>query len=234
MAYEEVLIVDENTEDRLLLTRVLEKAGFHPTATFDPEEAITLLRRGEYEVVILDILRSQGDGHALCRNIRQFSNVPIVVVTALNDVYHEVVSLEMGVDDYLVKPCPAEKLISRVRALIRRVHNSFRPTAPPPLTIGPLHLDLTTQKSTLKAQNFPLSGKELLLLYSLAQHLGTPVSRQKLIHLVWSGEISMKSKTLDVHICRLRKKLEEAAHLGHLLITVRKRGYMLSAALEEA
>jgi DNA-binding response OmpR family regulator len=102
------------------------------------------------------------------------------------------------------------------------------------LTIGPLYLDLVTQKSTLRGRDFPLSGKELLLLYSLAQHLGTPVSRQKLLQLVWSGEAPEGSKTLDVHIYRLRRKLDEAAQMGHLLITVRKRGYMLSAALAEA
>jgi len=117
---------------------------------------------------------------------------------------------------------------------LRRARNTFQPTVLPPLTIGPLYLDLATQKSTLRGRDFPLSGKELLLLYSLAQHLGTPVSRQKLLQLVWSGEAPEGSKTLDVHIYRLRRKLDEAAQMGHLLITVRKRGYMLSAALAEA
>lgn len=234
MAHEKVLIMDENSADRSLLRQVLEKAGFHPTVAFDAEEAITLLRRGDYELVLLDLWQSPGDGQVLCRNIRQFSNVPLMVVTAQKDVYYEVVSLEMGADDYLVKPVPEERLISRVRALLRRARNTFQPTVPPPLTVGPLYLDLTAQKSTLRNRDFPLSGKELLLLYSLAQHLGTPVSRQKLLQLVWSGEASQESRTLEVHIYRLRKKLEEAAQMGHLLITVRKRGYMLSADLAQA
>jgi DNA-binding response OmpR family regulator len=235
MAYEKVLIVGEDFEARLFLTRTLEGAGFHPTATFDAEEAIALLRRENHEVVLLDAL-AEADSPELCQRLRQFSDVPIIVITDRNDVYHEVISLESGADDYLTKPFPPEKLVSRVRALIRRARGrvSLQPAAPPPLTIGPLQLDFAVQKATLKGQELPLSGKEFLLLYTLAQHLGTLMSREQLSRLVWSGETPSDSKTFDVHIYRLRKKLETTANLGHLLITVRKRGYMLSAAMRDA
>ncbi|MBI5830827.1 MAG: response regulator transcription factor [Armatimonadetes bacterium] len=230
-----ILVVDDDFEARLLIARMLEASGYVATAAADAEEAIAALRGGRFDLVLLDVLLPDFDGFECCRRVRDFSHVPIIMVTALNDTKSIVRGLETGADDYIAKPFDREELVSRIRAVLRRANRTPRAEAPlalPPVTVGPLRLDFSAQLGMLGEIDLNLSGKEFLLLYTLASHYGTLLSRAHIFQAVWGDDVYDDSKTLDVHISRLRKKLDVAGGYGVLLKTIRNRGYMLSSEIE--
>jgi DNA-binding response OmpR family regulator len=227
-----ILVVDGDFEARLLIARMLEAAGYAATAAADAEEALAALRGGRFDLVILDVLLPNVDGFECCRRVREFSSVPIIMVTALADTRSCVRGLDSGADDYVAKPFDREELLARARALLRRHARAQRSDAPlalPAVTVGHLHLDFSAQLAMLGEIDLNLSGKEFLLLYVLSSHVGTLLSRQFIFQWVWGDDVYEDSKTLDVHVSRLRKKLDVAGGYGVLLKTIRNRGYMLSS-----
>ncbi|HIE50424.1 MAG TPA: response regulator transcription factor [Armatimonadetes bacterium] len=235
MAQERVLIVDDDFEARLLLRTALEQNGYQVEEAFNAEEGIALLHRRKFDLVLLDILMPFVDGLEACRRIRRFSNVPIIMLTAVDTEKVKVEGLDSGADDYVTKPFSREELLSRIRAVLRRTRPPSTPETtgpPPPVQVGALRLDFSAQRATLGEREIPLSGKEFMLLYTLARRVGELLSREELFAEVWGDEVYWGSKTLEVHIYRLRKKLEQYAGLGHLLITVRNRGYLLSSEIK--
>ncbi|MCC7493609.1 MAG: response regulator transcription factor [Fimbriimonadaceae bacterium] len=227
-----VLVVDDDPNTRELLRIILRAAGYTVDEAFNAEEAIAMLRRGEYELVTLDIMMPEVDGFECCRRIRQFSRIPIIFVTARDQLYDEIVGLEAGADDFITKPFQRESVVGRVRAVLRRV--SIERQAPSEghlKTFGPLHIDTRSQNVTVFGQVIEFPGKEFDLLLSLCTNIGTLMSKDRLTQLVWEGDVEAESKTLEVHIYRLRKKLDQAGGLGKHLETRRYRGYLLNAGI---
>lgn len=237
MDVQRVLVVDTDFEARLLVSRILESGGYLTTAAANPEEALAALRAERHVSVLLEAQLGDGDGFDCCRRIREFSNVPVVMVSSLTDTANIVRGLDTGADDYVTKPFDRDELLARVRAAARRGGERHRvepPLALPTIDVGPMHLDFSAQIATIGGADLNLSGKELLLLYLLAQNVGMLLSRGHIFQAVWGDDVYDDSKTLDVHISRLRKKLDMVGEYGNMLKTIRNRGYMLSSEMERA
>lgn len=233
MALARILVVDDEATTRDLLSRILADAGYEVVDTFSAEEALALLHREPYDLVTLDVMMPHVDGLEACRRIRQFSSVPVIFVTARNEPINEVEGFEAGGDDYIRKPFHIQAVLSRVRAVLRRAEESAKPSTDSATAIGPLKLDLGSQDAYVHGQPAHLTSKEFELLRVLMERLGQIVSREEIATRVWGQEFDPDSKTLRVHVYRLRKKLDEVGRLGRHVITKRDRGYMLSPAIRE-
>ena len=239
MAGEKILVVDDELDFRHLLRLLLEKAQFQVATTATAAEALASLKKEAFDLVLLDVMMPLQDGFEACREIRQLAlsatsrTVPIILLSARSETYDQVVGLEAGADDFVVKPFVREELISRIRALLRRAQVFSQETliATPSVQVGPLRLDPPTQRAFLGPQELTLTNKEFDLLYLLARHVGRVLSRGALLEKVWEDELYGDSKTLDVHIYRLRKKFDAVAGWGSLLETLRGRGYRLKDSL---
>lgn len=232
MAVARVLVVDDEAHSRDLMNRILTEAGFEVVDTFSAEEAVALLHREPFDLVTLDLMMPHVDGFECCRRMRAFSEVPIVFVTARGETYNEVQGLACGADDYVQKPYNPESVVGRVKALLRRSTRRHADDSPAGAArIGPVVLDVRAQEAFVHGQPLGLTGKEFELLCLLVENCGTIVTRERLAHVVWGADFELESRTLDVHVYRLRKKLDEAAGLGQYVLTKRQRGYLLSPAL---
>ncbi len=230
-----ILVVDDDANTRELLRIILRATGYSVDEAFSAEEAIAMLRRGQYDLVTLDIMMPEVDGFECCRRIRSFSRIPIIFVTARDQLYDEIVGLEAGADDFITKPFQRESVVGRVRAVLRRV--AIERQGNPEGQVkgyGPILIDTRSQSVTVFGQPVEFPGKEFDLLQALCANLGTLMSKERLTQLVWEGDVEAESKTLEVHIYRLRKKLDQAADLGRFLETRRYRGYLLNAGILDA
>ena len=237
MDSQRILVVEDDLEARLLIARILEASGFSTATAPNAEEAVATVRGGSFSLVLLDVMMPDIDGFECCRRIRAFSSVPVVMVSALTDTRSIVRGLEAGADDYVCKPFDREELIARIRAVLRRMERPARVDAPlalPTVEVGPLVVDFSAQTAMLGDVDLNLSGKELHLLYLLAENTGMLLSRGHIFQQVWGDDVYDDSKTLDVHISRLRKKLDVVGDYGNMLKTIRNRGYMLSSEIKAA
>ncbi len=211
------MVEDEDTI-AFPLARGLEREGF------DVQRAATgaaALAAQGYDVVLLDLGLPDLDGFEVCRRLRAASEVPIIVVTARGDEVDRVVGLELGADDYIVKPFGFRELVARIRAVTRRSH--ARPEEIPALTVGELTIDRRTHQVTLGSDALALTPKEFDLLALLAEEPGTVLSRARILEQVWDAHWYGPTKTLDVHVAALRKKLGDSGWIE----TVRGVGFRL-------
>lgn len=230
-----ILVVDDDANTRELLRIILRSAGYQIDEAFSAEESIAMLRRGDYDLVTLDIMMPEVDGFECCRRIREFSRVPIIFITARDQLYDEILGLEAGADDFITKPFQRESVIGRIRAALRRVAIERQPGSESHTkTYGPIQIDGRSQSVTIFGHPMDFPGKEFDLLANLCANMGTLMSKERLTQLVWEGDVEAESKTLEVHIYRLRKKLDTAGGLGHYLETRRYRGYLLNASILDA
>ena len=183
------------------------------------------LAAGECDLVLLDLGLPDIDGTDVCRQLRQRSKVPIIVVTARGDEIDRVVLLELGADDYVVKPFGFRELLARIRAVLRRTGDQTAPAADPCIVVGGLEIDTRTRSVTLDGEPVTLTPKEHDLLVYLARDPGAVLTRKQLIEDVWDQNWWGSTKTLDVHIASLRKKLTP-----ELIETVRGVGFRLVEA----
>lgn len=235
MAKTRILVVDDEATTRDLLTRILSDAGYEVIDTFNAEEALALLHREAFDLVTLDVMMPYVDGLECCRRIRQFSDIPVIFVTARGEALNEVEGFQAGGDDYIRKPFHVGAVVSRVQAVLRRAEESDRtPTTAGITTIGPLTLDLGAQEAYVRGRAAGLTNKEFELLKILVEHCGQIVGRDDIAVEVWGQEFDPESKTLRVHIYRLRKKLDACGNLGRFVMTKRDRGYLVSPEIRQA
>jgi DNA-binding response OmpR family regulator len=230
MGSERILVVDDEAATRDLLSRILSEAGFDVTDTFNAEEAVALLHRESFDLVTLDVMMPHVNGFECCQRIRSFSSVPVIFVSARGESNSEVEGFASGADDYIQKPYHPQAVVSRVKAVLRRAAQRAAAEGEGQ-RIGPLLLDFRAQDAFVANAALGLTGKEFELLRVLGEHLGTIVSRERLAALVWGDDFDPDSRTLDVHIYRLRRKMDEHGDLGRHLLTKRQRGYLLSPAI---
>jgi two-component system response regulator RegX3 len=222
-----VLLVEDEPSIAEPFAAALARNGFEPLIARTAAEALRLGREANPDVVLLDLALPDGDGRDVCRELRRFSDVPIIMLTARGTVTDRVVGLELGADDYVVKPFAIGEVISRIRAVLRRA----RAAVPPPQTIAvrDLTIDLGARRVWLAGDELELTRKEFDLLARLARDAGRVVSRETLMSEVWDENWFGSTKTLDVHISGLRRKLgDDAAAAGHIQ-TVRGVGFRLAA-----
>jgi len=220
-----ILAVEDDERIRTAVKLALEDEGWTVEEAASGEEAVTLFARQPPDVVLIDIMLPGIDGFDLCRTLRRTSDVPIVMVTARNDTHDVVAGLEAGADDYLTKPFAPKELSARIRALLRRV----RPSAPgrERLVFGDLELIPEAGKVLRDSTEVHLTKTEFRLLCELAENPGKVLSREALLDKVWGYDYFGDGRLVDVHIRRLRTKIEADPAAPRHVVTVRGLGYRL-------
>lgn len=220
-----VLVVDD---ERLLvkgLKRSLEQEGFTVLEAFDGEQGLALFREQAPEIVILDLMLPVIDGLTVCREIRRNSDTPIIMLTARGEDVDKIVGLELGADDYLTKPFNTRELVARIRAVLRRFQ--ARPDQPEEgiIRLGRFEIDGLRRKVAVAGEQVDLTAREFDLLYLLAGHPGRVYTRENLLELVWGSSYYSDLRTVDVHIRRLREKVEANPGRPELVLTKWGVGY---------
>ncbi len=223
-----VLVVDDEPSFLLALRQALATEGFEVTTAADGEDALELFSSKSFDIVLLDVMLPAMSGIDVCRSIRSVSDTPIIMVSARSEEVDTVVALEVGADDYITKPYRIRELVARMRSALRRGRST--PTAPPSqpdegITAGPVRLDPLRHEVWVRGTQVPMPLKEFQLLSHLMANAGYVVRRDELIDRVWGFDYVGDTKTLDVHIKRLRSKIETDSSNPDLIITVRGVGY---------
>ena len=226
-----ILIVEDDPDIAELVARYLDKAGFLTERAASGREALQMVGAKPPDLVVLDLMLPHVDGLEVCRLIRSSdatAAIPIIMVTARAEESERIVGLELGADDYLAKPFSPNELVARVRALLRRAQRGSGPAAPgtnpKPLSYGPIALDTDRHVVSSGGRDVTLTAKEFLLLEYLLQHRGRVLSRDVLLTDVWGYRYTGGTRTVDVHVRRLREKLPV---LVEGLVTVKQFGYKL-------
>jgi len=218
-----ILVVDDDVNICELVRLYLEKDGFSVTCAHDGEAALQRFKSGKFDLIVLDLMLPGLDGMDVCREIRRTSAVPIIMLTAKGETLDKILGLELGADDYIVKPFEPKELVARVKAVLRRTQGTpgeeARTVSYPGLTISLENYEMTVGDTPLS-----VPPKELELLYHLASHPNRVYTREQLLEEVWGFDYFGDSRTVDVHVKRLREKLE-GAECGWQLKTVWGVGY---------
>jgi DNA-binding response OmpR family regulator len=220
-----ILVVDDEPTLQATLKFNLEREGHTVLVASDGEAALTLARERRPDLIILDLLLPSMGGFEVCRALRKDSDVPIIILTAKSDEVDKVVGLELGADDYITKPFGMRELLARIAAQLRRSTQSRRPASDEVLTAGNLRIDLGRWEITKDGEVVPLKPKEFDLLRLLVQNRGQTLSRSQLLLRVWKYDDVVDTRTVDVHVGRLRKLIEEDPNDPVRIITIRGIGY---------
>jgi len=222
-----VLLVEDESALADSIAYSLAREGFAVLTAMDGEKALERFRAEQPSIVVLDLMLPKLSGLDVCRAIRAESQVPIVILTAKDSEADKVAGLELGADDYVTKPFSMRELVSRVRAHLRRAEMAIPPQAPLPgkLAGGPVELDSERHEVLVRGKAVPMTPKEFELLELFLARKGRLLTRQYLIDEVWGIDYVGDTKTLDVHVKRLRQKVEEDRHRPRHLLTVRGLGY---------
>ena len=205
-----ILVVDDEKLIVKGLRFSLEQDGYEVDCAYDGEEAIALAKENEYDVVLLDIMLPIYDGYEVCQQIREFSDMPIIMLTAKSDDMDKILGLDYGADDYVTKPFNNLEVKARIKALIRRNAKASRNEKKSnELVAGDLRLNTESRRVFTGDEEINLTAKEFDLLELLMKNPGTVFSREKLLNLVWGFEYPGDVRTVDVHVRRLREKIEK-------------------------
>ncbi len=208
MPGELILLVDDEPNILQLARMYLEREGYRVAAVGDGRAALDEIARLRPALVVLDIMLPEFDGLEVCRRLRAEDNsILILMLTARDDDIDKIVGLEMGADDYLTKPFNPRELVARVKALLRRGDRAAKP-ASTPLHLGEITIDPGSREVTIEGVGVDLRTQEFELLLSLVEHKGLVLSREQLLQLAWGYDFAGQTRTVDVHIGQLRKKLE--------------------------
>ncbi len=227
-----VLLVEDELSIAEPFAQALGRSGFETTIAPTAGEALQLAKTTDPDVVLLDLTLPDGDGRDVCRELRRSCTVPIIMLTARGTVTDRIVGLELGADDYVVKPFATGEVISRIRAVLRRSQASGR--SQDHLAVRDLRIDLGARRVRQGDRELELSRKEFDLLSRLARDAGRVVSRETLISEVWDENWFGSTKTLDVHMATLRRKLGDNPASPRYIETVRGVGFRCVASEEPA
>jgi two-component system, OmpR family, response regulator RegX3 len=221
-----ILIVEDEVSFSEPLSFLLRREGFETAIAETGPDALAQFDRDGADLVLLDLMLPGLSGTEVCRKLRQRSNVPVIMVTAKDTEIDKVVGLEIGADDYVTKPYSARELVARVRAVLRR-HGNLEPLEEQVLSCGSIRMDVERHVVTVNGHPVQMPLKEFELLELLLRNSGRVLTRMQLIDRVWGNDYVGDTKTLDVHIKRLRAKIEADPADPKFLLTVRGLGYRL-------
>lgn len=217
-----VLIVDDEARMRRLVKDFLTKAGYHVIEAEDGDQALDLFYTNKnISLIILDVMMPKMDGWQVCREIRAFSKVPIIMLTARGDEKDELLGFELGVDEYITKPFSPKILVARVEAILRRSRNLEEAKV---MEVSGIFLDQAAHEVTIDGKNIELSYKEFELLAYFMENRGIALSREKILNQVWNYDYFGDARTIDTHVKKLRSKM---GNKGNLIKTVWGIGYKL-------
>lgn len=223
-----ILLVEDEESYRDPLTYQLRREGFEVIAAATGPEGLEAFERSGADLVLLDVMLPGMSGVEVCRQLRKTSSVPVIMLTAKDSEIDKVVGLEIGADDYVTKPYSFRELLARVRAVLRRgAVSAADPADDEALEVGPLRLDVDRHEVHVRGELVAFPLKEFELLELLMRNAGRVLTRGQIIDRVWGSDYVGDTKTLDVHVKRVRAKIEEDPGKPELLVTVRGLGYKL-------
>ena len=222
-----ILVVDDDPNISRLEQLYLEKEGYEVKVAADGNEAIESFRKLPPDLVLLDVMLPGTDGYEVLKAIRKSGSIPVIMVTAKGETFDKVLCLELGADDYIVKPFDGKEMTARVKAVLRRAHGSEEEQAGD-LSFPGLTVSLKEYDAHYEGKRLEMPPKELEVLYFLASHPNQVFTREQLLSQIWGFDFFGDSRTVDVHIKRLREKLADSEKYGWSLYTVRGVGYKFS------
>lgn len=228
---QKILIVDDDVNIAELISLYLTKECFDTLMVHDGEEAISSFTTYSPNLILLDLMLPGIDGYEVCREIRKTSSVPIIMLSAKGEIFDKVLGLELGADDYIIKPFDSKELVARVKAVLRRFHQAPAPVAEVIIpeqsgeyvSYPDLIINISNYSVTYYGNNIEMPPKELELFYFLASHPNQVFTREQLLDHIWGYEYIGDTRTVDVHIKRLREKIKD--HSSWSLATVWGIGY---------
>lgn len=227
-----ILIADDNKQITSILEEYAKKEGFTPKVTFDGREAFELFQELQPDIILLDVMMPNMDGFEVCREIRKTSNVPIIMITARGEDFEKIMGLDIGADDYIVKPFSPGEVMARVRSILRRImHEDGQKQQT--YSYDNLKVKLDDYTVTIDNQNVSLTKKEIELLWTLATNKNKVFSRDSLLNSLWGYDYFGDNRTVDSHIKRLRAKLDEFSHDGWEIKTIWGVGYKFEGKTDE-
>jgi two-component system, OmpR family, response regulator RegX3 len=227
-----ILLVEDEESITTPLVEALRREGFDTAVAGTAGESLALADRLKPDLVLLDVMLPDGSGFDVCRELRARSRVPIIMLTARGEEADRVAGLELGADDYVVKPFSARELVARVRAVLRRAAEAGERRVEGATKIGDVRIDPGRRSVSFRGEELELSRKEFDLLRLLIENAGSVMTRERLIDEVWDTNWFGSTKTLDVHVSGLRKKLEDDPGSPRYIHTVRGVGFRFSTADE--
>ena len=206
-----ILIVDDDENICELLRLYLEKDGFDTVVAGDGEQAVEFAAKYSPDLILLDIMLPKLDGWQVCREIRKTSETPIIMLTAKGETFDKILGLELGADDYVSKPFDTKEVIARIKAVLRRTHDSDKSSQINEVRYDKLRINLTNYELEVNGVKIDTPPKELELIYHLASNPNRVYTRDQLLDEVWGFDYYGDSRTVDVHVKRLREKLENVS-----------------------
>ncbi|WP_206911808.1 hypothetical protein IGL98_002609 [Enterococcus sp. DIV0840] len=229
-----ILIVDDHLQITEVLKEYVLKEGFSPIVASDGLSALDAFFSHSIELILLDVMLPKLDGFDVCKKIRETSNVPIIMVTAKGEDYHRIMGLDIGADDYIVKPFSPSEVMARIRAILRRIERTEEnQLTMEQLTYDNLIVYLEEKKVIIAQQEIMLTKRELELLWLLLANREKVFSRDNLLDSLWGIDYFGDARTVDTHIKRLRAKLDEVAHPNWEIATVWGQGYKFEGKNEK-
>lgn len=227
---EHILIADDNQDITDILSVYVENEGYHPVVAGDGEEALKKFDEYAPAAVLLDVMMPKEDGYAVCRKIREKSNVPIILITARGEDFERIMGLDIGADDYIVKPFSPSEVMARIRAVMRRIERTdSKEEQKNSLTISNLTINLDEYTLYIDGNRMSLTKKEIETMWTLASNPNKVFTRDNLLDSLWGFDYFGDSRTVDSHIKRLRAKLDKVDHPDWSIKTVWGVGYKFEA-----
>ena len=219
-----VLIADDNKQIVSILSEYCKKNNFIVSTVFNGEDALKEVEENKFDIVLLDVMMPKKDGFDVCREVRKFSNVPIIMITARGEDYEKIMGLEIGADDYIVKPFSPGEIIARINAILRRITPKNDESAKI-FIYDNLEIDLNNFTVKINDEIISLTKKEIEILWTLATNQNKVFTRENLLDLIWGFDYFGESRTVDTHIKRLRAKLDNYKHEKWNIKTIWGVGY---------
>lgn len=220
-----ILIADDNRDITDILSTYSKMEGFEPIVASDGEEALRLFKEFNPEVVLLDVMMPKEDGYEVCRKIRSKSNVPVILITARGEDFDKIMGLDIGADDYIVKPFSPREVMARVRAVLRRIKTSQDNSSENVIKISNLEINLDEYSVHIGGKKIALTKKEIETMWTLASNPNKVFTRDNLLDSLWGFDYYGDSRTVDSHIKRLRAKIDAVEHPEWTIKTIWGVGY---------
>lgn len=221
-----ILIADDNHDITDVLSTYTKKEGYEPIVAFDGEEAYRLFEHYNPVAVLLDVMMPKEDGYEVCRKIRSKSNVPVILITARGEDFERIMGLDIGADDYIVKPFSPSEVMARIRAVLRRLTRTEKDIkSGNTLAIGNMTINLDEYTLYINGKKVALTKKEIETMWTLAKNPNKVFTRDNLLDSLWGFDYFGDSRTVDSHIKRLRAKLDKVEHSSWDIKTIWGVGY---------
>ncbi len=220
-----ILIADDNRQIVSILSEYCKKNNFTVTTAYDGEEALNKVKKNKFDLILLDVMMPKKNGFDVCKEIRSFSNIPIIMVTARGEDFERIMGLEIGADDYIVKPFSPAEVIARVNAILRRIFPKESSLNSKVFSYSNLTVDLNNFTVKIDDAEVPLTKKEIEILWTLATNQSKVFTRENLLDSLWGYDYFGDSRTVDSHIKRLRSKLDNYSHEKWNIKTIWGVGY---------